>query len=234
MARSSRKDSARKGKKRDPVTAERIVEAAIAIADARGTAAVTMRAVADTLGVQAMSLYNHVANKDAILDRMVDAVFARIEVPDDTDWQTAMRVRAHMMYEELKSHPWATALLDSRRTAGATTLQHHDHTIGLLREAGFSAAMVAHVIALLDSYVYGFAVQESSLPVQPEEDVSELARELIDSYSTDDLPNITWLATSQVLNADYSFSAEFEYGLNLLLEAVARRVEPGSGSTGDS
>lgn len=232
MTKTSRKGSARNDRKRAPVTAQRIVDTAIRIADAQGTAALTMRAVADALGVQAMSLYNHVANKDAILDHMVDAVFARIEVPDDADWQTAMRVRARTMHRELRSHPWAIALLDSRRAAGMTTLRHHDRTIGVLRRAGFSAAMVAHAMALLDAFVYGFAVQESSLPLERDEDAADLAREVVGGMPTDELPDLTWLATSRVIDADYSFAAEFDYGLDLLLEGIERRIQAGSASTG--
>ena len=227
MAKKKRTRTARKSKKREPLTAERVVAAAIAIADAQGTAALTMRAVAEALGVRAMSLYNHVANKDAILDRMVDAVFARIVVPTNTDWRTAMRARARTIYEELKAHPWAIGLLESRRAPGATTLLHHDATIGVLRGAGFSSTMVAHSLALLDAYVYGFAIQELSLPLEPSEDVPALAREVLASIPADAVPNLGWLATEQVLNASYSFSDEFEYGLELVLEGIERRAQPG-------
>lgn len=204
------------------MTEERIVAAAMDLADAHGADALTMRAIAEALGVQAMSLYNHVANKDALLDRMVDAVFARVALPTTGDWKTAMRARALSMYGELKAHPWAIGLLESRRAPGATTLQHHDATIGVLRGAGFSAAMVAHTLALLDAYVYGFALQESSLPLEPDEEVASLAGEVLASAPA--LTNLAWLATEQVTNGRYSFSDELEYGLELLLEGLDRRV----------
>lgn len=231
MAKKKSPGTARKKKKREPLTAERVVAAAMAIADAQGTTALTMRSVADALGVQAMSLYNHVANKDAILDRMVDAVFARIAVPTNTDWRTAMRARARTIYEELKAHPWAIGLLESRRAPGATTLLQHDATIGVLRGAGFSATMVAHSLALLDAFVYGFAIQELSLPRKAGEDVPALAREVLASMPADALPNLAWLATEQVLKAGYSFSDEFDYGLELVLEGIERRAQLGRDSS---
>lgn len=224
MAKKKSPGTTRKRKEREPLTAERVIAAAIAIANAHGTTALTMRSVADALGVQAMSLYNHVANKDAILDRMVDAVFARIAVPTNTDWRTAMRTRARAIYEVLKAHPWAIGLLESRRAPGATTLVHHDATIGVLRNAGFSVTMVAHSLALLDAYVYGFAIQELSLPLKPSEDVPALAREVLASMPADALPNLAWLATEHVLEAGYSFSDEFDYGLDLVLEGLERRA----------
>lgn len=212
----------RKGAPREPLTVERIVEAAIAIADAEGTSALTMRSVAAALGVQAMSLYNHVANKDAILDRMVDAVFARVVVPTDVDWRTAMRARALAIYEVLRAHPWAIGLLESRRTPGATTLTHHDATIGVMRRAGFSAALVAHALATLDAYVYGFAIQEVSLPLQPSEDIPALAQEVLASMPSDALANLAWFAAEHVMQPGYSFSDELEYGLDLVLDGLER------------
>ncbi|MBX3274647.1 MAG: TetR/AcrR family transcriptional regulator C-terminal domain-containing protein [Sandaracinaceae bacterium] len=210
---------------REPLSVERVVAAAIAIADAHGTAALTMRAVADALGVQAMSLYNHVANKDALLDRMVDAVFARVEVPLDADWRTAMAARARAIHAASREHPWAVGLLESRRSPGATTLMHHDATIGVLRRAGFSAAMVAHALAVLDAYVYGFALQELSLPLGPNEDVPALAAEILASMPADALPHLAWFTAEHVMAPGYSFSDELEYGLELVLDGLARRVE---------
>lgn len=226
MTKKKSPGAARKQRKqREPLTAERVVSAAIAIADAEGTAALTMRSVAEALGVQAMSLYNHVENKDAILDRMVDSVFARVTVPLDTDWRAAMRSRACAIYELLKAHPWAIGLLESRRAPGATTLMHHDATIGVLRGAGFSAPMVAHAIALLDAYVYGFAIQELSLPLKPSEDVPALAQDILASMPADALPNLAWFAAEHVMKTGYSFSEEFEYGLDLVLDGIEHRAQ---------
>jgi AcrR family transcriptional regulator len=217
---SRRGKASSKNNVRAPLTADRVVGAAMAIADAEGTSAVTMRSVADALGVQAMSLYNHVANKDAILDRMVDAVFASVPVRTDLAWKDSLRRRARDVREVLRKHPWAIGLLESRRTPGATTLLHHDAWIGVLRRAGFSAAMVAHALAVLDAYVYGFALQEVSLPLGPSEDIPELAESILASMPADPLPNLAWFTAEHVMKPGYSFADEFEHGLALVLDGL--------------
>lgn len=209
---------------REPLSVERVVEVAMAIADAEGIGAVTMRAVADGLGVKAMSLYNHVASKDAILDRMVDAVFSTVEVRTDVPWRESLRARAHRVREVLCRHPWAIGLLESRRSAGAPTLRHHDAWIGVLRGAGFSVELVAHTLALVDAFVYGFALQEVSLPLGPAEEMGELARELLSSMPADALPNLAWFTAEHVLKPGYAFSKEFEYGLELVLDGLDARA----------
>jgi AcrR family transcriptional regulator len=215
---------------RTPLSVERVVAAAMALADAEGTSAVTMRSVADALGVQAMSLYNHVANKDAILDRMVDAVFARVEVRTDLAWKDCLAARARSVRAVLLRHSWAIGLLESRRAPGATTLQHHDAWIGVLRNAGFSVALVAHALAAVDAYVYGFALQETTLPRPPssgdaDEGLPELATEILASMPTGALPNLAWFTAEHVMKPGYSFSDEFEYGLALVLDGLERAFE---------
>lgn len=217
--------SGKKKALRAPLTPERVVAAAMAIADAEGTAAVTMRSVADALGVQAMSLYNHVASKDAILDRMVDAVFASVPVRTDLAWKESLRLRARGVRGVLGKHPWAIGLLESRRTPGQTTLLHHDAWIGVLRRAGFSAAMVAHALAVIDAYVYGFALQGVSLPLGPSEDIPELAESILASMPIDALPNLAWFTAEHVMKPGYSFAAEFEHGLSLVLDGLEARAK---------
>jgi AcrR family transcriptional regulator len=128
------------------------------------------------LGVEAMSLYHHVPNKDAILDGVVDAVFAAIELPPvAADWRAAIRARAGSARVVLARHSWALGLMDSRRNPGPATLRHHDAVLGVLREAGFSVAMATHAVSLLDSYIAGFVLQESSLPMATPADVADVA-----------------------------------------------------------
>src|SRR5688572_613925 len=134
-----------------------------------------MRKLAEALGVEAMSLYHHVANKDRILDGMVDLVFGEIELPKSAGWKTAMRKRAFSAREALMRHRWALGLLESRKNPGPALLRHHDSVIGTLRRAGFSIAMAAHAFSVLDSYVYGFALQEANLPFTNTEELNELA-----------------------------------------------------------
>ena len=145
---------------RPPLTTDRVVRAAMDIADRSGIAAVTMRSVATELGVQPMSIYHHVANKDAILDGITDLVFAEIGLPEpDEPWRDAMRRRALSARAVFVRHRWATALVSSRTNPGPATMRHHDAVIGNLRAGGFSVAMTAHAFALLDAHVPGYGGQ---------------------------------------------------------------------------
>ena len=149
---------------RTRLTRDRVVLAAVALADAGGIESLTMRKLGERLGVEAMSLYKHVANKEDLLDGMIDAVFGEIELPSDTDWRAAMRVRAFSIREVMARHPWAVGQMESRTAPGPATLRHHDTVLRTLREAGFSIELTAHAFSALDSYIYGFALQERSLP----------------------------------------------------------------------
>lgn len=202
-----------------------IVTAAVALADEDGMAAVSMRKVAARLGVEAMSLYHHVANKDALLDGMVDAVMAEFEVPaeaDVADWRDALRHRCRSARASLRRHPWAIGLLDSRMTPGPATFHHHDAVIGTLRRGGFSVAGAAHALALIDAFLYGFALQERNLPFDPGDDVGEVAEEIVGHLSPDEFPHLLEMATEHVMRPGYDFGDEFEHGLALVLDALDR------------
>src|SRR4029453_11991946 len=171
---------------RIPLTRQRVLDAAIALADRDGVGSLSMRKLAQALGVEAMSLYHHVANKAAILDGIVDVVFAEIELPSgDVGWKEAMRQRALSAREALRRHPWAIALMESRSTPGPANLRHHDAVIGCLRQAGFSVALTAHAYSILDAYIYGFALQEASLPFDTPEETAELASEMMEGVPGD-------------------------------------------------
>src|SRR5689334_10624758 len=134
-----------------------ILEAAVALADAGGLESLSMRRLGQELGVEAMSLYKYVANKEDLVDGMIDLVFAELALPPKgRSWKTAMRARAVDMREALRRHPWAVGLMESRSTPGASTLRHHDAVIACLLDAGLSMELTAHAYALLDSYIYGF------------------------------------------------------------------------------
>ncbi|PSL53058.1 TetR family transcriptional regulator [Saccharothrix carnea] len=215
-----------------PLSRERVLRAAVAIADAGGIGGLTMRSLADALGVKPMSLYHHVANKDEILDGIVDVVFSRMELPTPGgDWRHEMVKRANSARAVLRRHPWAIGLLESRTAPGPATLRHHDATIGTLRRAGFPLALTAHVHALLDSYVYGFAVQEAALPFSGPDSVTEVTEDILEHLSPDDYPHLVEIATGHVLRPGYDFADEFEFGLGVVLDAVAgllADVSPGS------
>ncbi len=162
---------------RPALSRERVVEGAVAIADARGIAALTIRSLAQHLGVKPMSLYYYVANKSEILDAIVDVVFSEIDLPTvDGDWRSEVRLRATSARHVLRRHSWAIGLLESRTSPGPATLRHHDAMLGTLRGAGFSIEMTAHAYALIDSYVYGFALQEAALPFDGPDTVADRGR----------------------------------------------------------
>jgi AcrR family transcriptional regulator len=206
---------------RIPLSRDRILRAATALADAGGIESLTMRRLGEELGVEAMSLYKHVANKENLLDGMTDGVFAEIRLPDgDTDWRVAMRGRAISVREVLARHPWATPLMQSRTSPGPATMRHHDTVIGTLRRAGFSVALAAHAFSALDSYIYGFALQQRSLPFETGEQAAELAEAILAQFPADDYPHLAELTVQHVLQPGYDYGNEFEFGLDLLLDGL--------------
>ena len=208
---------------RPPLTRERVLRAAVGLADESGIDSLTMRKLGDAVGVEAMSLYNHVANKDDLLDGMIDLVFSEIGLPSGgSDWKTAMRQRAISAREVLSRHRWAIGLMDSRSSPGAATLRHHDAVIGSLREGGFSIEMAAHAFSVLDSYIYGFALQEASLPFETDEETAELAQTILQQFPVDEYPHLTELTVEHVLQPGYDYGNEFEFGLDLILDGLER------------
>jgi AcrR family transcriptional regulator len=187
-----------------------------------------MRSLAEHLGVKPMSLYHHVANKEEILDGIIDLVFAEIDLPAaDADWRSALRERAVVTREVLRRHPWATPLMESRTNPGPITLRHHDAVIGTLRRAGFSIPMAAHAFSLLDSYVYGFALQEAALPFEGPQDVPDVAEAILARFPSEEFPYLAELTTEYVLQPGYDYGDEFAFGLHLVLEGLDRLLTAG-------
>jgi AcrR family transcriptional regulator len=213
------------GTGRGRLSPERVLRAAVALADAGGIESLTMRRLGQDLGVEAMSLYKHVANKDALLDGMVDLVFAEIELPaGDTGWRTAMRDRAVSARAALVRHPWATPLMQSRTAPGPATLRHHDTVIGTLRGAGFSVDLTAHAFSALDAYIYGFAMQQRSLPFDNLEEAQEVGRRMFARMPEGGYPHLTELTVQHILQPGYDYGDEFEYGLDLILDGLGRAL----------
>jgi AcrR family transcriptional regulator len=206
---------------REPLSRERAVRAAVDLADADGIEALTMRRLAQALGVEAMSLYHHVANKSDILDAMVDVVFGEIELPtDDTDWTTAMRRRAASVRTVLLRHRWAIGLMESRRSPGPATLRHHDAVIGSCRRAGFSVEMSAHAFSLVDSYIYGFVLQEINLPFSGTDDLTEILDDMMPEGFAEQYPHFAELTSEFVMRPGYSYGDEFDFGLGVILDGL--------------
>jgi AcrR family transcriptional regulator len=216
-------------KPRVPLSRERVLGAAMTCADADGIASLSMRKLGEALGVEAMSLYNHVANKDQLLDGLVDLVFGEIDLPSGgADWKTAMRERAESARWTLGRHPWAIGLMSTRTSPGPATLRHHDAVIGSLRKAGFSIPMAAHAFSLLDSYIYGFALQEATLPLgDTEAETAEVARMMMAQFPSDEYPHLTEFSVEHVLRPGYNYGDEFAFGLDLILDGLERGRDSG-------
>lgn len=201
-----------------------IIDAAVTLADEQGIDALSMRSVARVLGVEAMSIYHHVAGKEAILDGMVDTVFSEFYTPaPGKPWADEMRRRSVSAREALTRHPWAVGLMDSRRNAGHENLRHHDAVLGCLFAAGFPTPLAGHAYALLDAHLYGFMVQELSLPSAPDGDLSEVAAEMHAQFQ-EAFPNLGRFTVENVLRPGYSFGNEFDYTLDLVVDALDREL----------
>jgi AcrR family transcriptional regulator len=212
---------------RPPLSPERVIDAASRVADASGLAGVSMRSVGRELGVEAMSLYHHVASKDALLDGLADWVFTRIETPTpDGSWRAQMEARARSARAVLAAHPWGLGLVESRRSPGPATLRHHDAVLGCLRAAGFSVALAAHAFSVLDAYVYGFVLTEVNLPFQPGEPAEDFVEELGEVMAAH--PHLAEMVAEQVVGRDYAYGNEFDYGLALVLDGLEARFREGS------
>jgi AcrR family transcriptional regulator len=208
---------------RIPLNRERVFQAAVGLADERGLESLTMRALGEELGVEAMSLYHHVANKDELLNGMVEVVFSEIELPTtDVDWKTAMRRRAISTREALARHRWAVGLLGSSTSPGPASFRLVNAVLGCLREAGFSVENAAHGYSALDAYIYGFALQEKTLPVDTPEELAEAAENVSRQFSADEYPHIAETITEHVTKSGYDFADEFEFGLDLILDGLER------------
>ena len=210
---------------RIPLTRQRVLRAAVALADGGGVGSLSMRKLAQELGVEAMSLYHHVANKDDVLDGMVDVVFGEIGLPSgEAGWKEAMRRRAISAREALRRHPWAIGLMESRSTPGPANLRHHDAVLGILRSAGFPIELAGHAYSLLDSYVYGFALTEASLPFDTPEETAEVAQAIMAEFPANAYPHLTELAVEHVLQPGYDYGDEYGFGLDLILDGLERAL----------
>jgi AcrR family transcriptional regulator len=205
---------------RPPLTRDRVLLAAVDVADRDGLGALTMRRLGAELGVEAMSLYKHVAGKEEILDGILELVVGEIEIPsEDTDWKEAMRRRAISARAVLSRHSWAIGLLESRGAMGRTTLRYVDSILGNLRSAGFSIEDAAHAFWLLDSYVYGHVIQETSVPFGTSEEMPESTGSIREQVTTDEYPHLTEIGEHARVHG-YSIDLEFEFGMELILDAL--------------
>ena len=201
---------------------ERILQGAVALADEIGIDAFTMRKLATALDTKPMTIYHHVPSKEQILEGMVDIVFSEIDRPPlDIDWKAAMRHRCVSARRVLNRHPWAPPLMESRTSPGPETLGHHDAVIACFRRGGLSIGLTAHAYAVVDSYIYGFALQEANLPFGGEEQIGELAEDILGALPVDQYPHLVEFTAHMVLQPGYGFGKSFEFGLDLILDGLA-------------
>lgn len=211
---------------RTALSKERIVAAAAAVADRGGIGAVSMRSVATELGVEAMSLYHHVANKNALMDSLADWAFEQISAPGvDDPWRTAMANRAQSARSVLVQHPWALGMIEARPRPGTPLLRNFDRVFGCLLNSGFSASLATHLFSAVDAYVYGFALTESTLPFAPGEGAENSFAEDV-APSPDEYPYLVRALGELMHHATFSFADEFTVGLDVILDGFEQRLAP--------
>jgi len=224
MAKKTR-ESADRPSPRLPLNRDRILAAAVDIADERGVGAVTMREVASRLGVEAMSLYNHVANKDEILDGMADLVAEQFDLPEDVDdWREAMRRRAVSAHEVFGRHAWAPMLFDSRESLGPSRLRYFDWVLGQLTRAGFSIDEAARAFSVLDSYIYGFGIQQFNFSADSDVSTEEMAEAILAYIPAETYPYLHRMA-SHAMQVGYDAEADFDFGLEIVLDGLERILD---------
>ena len=208
-----------------PLNRNQVLAAAVEIADERGIGAVTMREVASRLGVEAMSLYNHVANKDDILDGMVDLMIEQVELPSDAEgWREAMHCRAVRAHQVFGRHPWVPMLVDSRETSGPSRMLYLDWVLGTLMKAGFSLDGAARAFSLLDSYIYGFGIQQFNMSADGDASPEEMAEAILASIPAEKYPYLHRMA-SHAMESGYDAEADFGFGLELILDGLERILD---------
>lgn len=204
---------------------KKITQAAIKIADKDGITGLSMRKLATKLKVEAMSLYNHVSNKEELYDHMVDYIYGCVIFDPSEEWRTAMTQRAHSVRAVIKRHPWSLSLLDSRKTPGHETLKHHDTVLACLLKSGFTLQQTGHAYSLIDAYLFGFMLQDKNLPFDDHDELLALAEQIKESMPPKLYPHLRMFTTEYVLKPGYSFDQEFNKGLEICLSGIANLLE---------
>jgi AcrR family transcriptional regulator len=216
------------GRTRAPLSRERVLQAAVSLADRRGLGELTMRKLAGELGVEAMSLYNHVKSKDDLLDGMIDVVFSEIEPPaTDGDWKAELRKRAVSTRDALRRHRWAVGQMEGRTDHGPSNLRIHDAVLGCLRGAGFSIEMTVHAYSMQDAYIYGFCLQEADMASRTPEDFAAEAQRQMAAYEAAlaNFPHLLEVVGGHVAKVGYDYDSEFLFGLDVILDGLGRLLE---------
>jgi AcrR family transcriptional regulator len=212
-------------KPRVPLSEELVLRTAVALADRHGLEWLSMRKLADELGVAAMTLYYYVPNKERLIDGMVDIVFSEIEPPSvELDWKTAMRRRAVSTREALNRHRWAVGHMEGRTGHGPANLRLHDAVLGCLRAGGFSIEATVHAYSVQDAYIYGFALQETDMSSETPDDFAAEAQRQMDAYEDvlAEYPHLVEVVGGYIAKSGYDYATEFLFGLDLILDGLDR------------
>ena len=218
----------RKRAKHGSLSRESVLREGMKLAERGGLRELTMRKLAQRLGVEAMSLYNHVANKDDLLDGMVEIVIGEIEAPvPGGEWKGELRKRAVSTREALNRHPWAIGEMEGRGTHGPNNLRLREAVIGCLRTAGFSVEMTVHAMSVQDAYIYGFALQQRDMSPETPEDFAAVAQQQMEAYEAAlaDLPHLREVVGGHVAAAGYDYEAEFRFGLDVILDRLEQLLD---------
>ena len=212
--------------KRTPLSRERVLRAAMALADEEGLDALSMRKLGKQLGVEAMSLYKHVANKDDLLDGIAELVASEIYLPNpETHWKIGMRERAISARRVFQRHPWAVGLMEARANPGPASMRYYDTVIGSLRRGGFPIRLATRAFSLMDAYVFGYAAQEINLPFGSTEDLSVIAENIKEQLPAGEFPHFTEMILDYVLRPEWNFEEEFAFGIDLILDGLQRALD---------
>lgn len=204
------------------LTKDRVILAAIKLADADGIEAMSMRKLGRELGVEAMAIYYHFADKAQLIEGMIDYIHEEIEAPTDTaDWSTYMQIRAASAFKVLVRHPWASPIMEAGVNPGPSTLKDSENMIRCFREAGFSVEMTVHAVTVLNIYIYGAAMQYARLSFSTVEQAAELGKSIKQQFPADAYPYLAEMITQHMMKAGYNPEDEFEFGLNLVLDGIA-------------
>lgn len=207
-------------KERIPLSRDRILRTGLDLADASGLEALTMRRLGNELGYEAMSLYRHIANKDDLLDGMLDLVLAEWELPDGDDAVDAIRTTARSVHQGLRRHPWAARLLMTGAHIRPRRLAYGEFLLGRLREAGLDADRRYHVYHLLDGFIFGFSLWEIAYTSTGDPDFADRVAEFMQRIPWDDYPNFTEHRDQHMTEGPHREVSAFDVGLDLILAGV--------------
>jgi AcrR family transcriptional regulator len=209
--------------RRPPLNRERVLHAALGLADQAGIEALSMRRLAQELGVEAMSLYNYVKGKDDILDGILEIVLDEIEIPsDEADWKEALRRTASSAHEILVRHRWACSVMLGRTRVSPPRMRWMESVLGTLRKGGFSAELTHHAYHALDSHITGFTLWQVSMPFDTRAELLDMADTFVSSVPADEYPYVVEHARQHLAPSDGEGASDFGFGLELILDGLER------------